>query len=743
MFEQIIDKKRKDNTDVVKQAGELVVPAKAEDDKVAEKKPLNEPKKVDPPANIPPVKKNTVNTPEKENSGEPKKKKSGIWMISIVIILLIMASLIFFFMPNIRSMVLGDNLNFNGKLACPTDTQVCDNGKIVRRIGPKCQFEDCPKPPEREECVKDGELLTTVTLDGEKIIFECCDALLEEQAYTISMNECVAVDDVAVCISCPNDECGPGENKCNCPQDCRELDPSLWPNENLKVWELAFKLPPNYLFKNKEDVSAAVTREYRHVEEECLSDISSCTNPNPDFSISSRIIIAHDLMSYAISNNSYPAENFSTTTIAGYDFIKLETREDLKVDSYYLKNENKVYEFTFYNLPKEDIDILLKSVELLPPFDTEWVVYNNNTLNYSFKHPLEWNISDMKTRVELSDLYGNKTVSVAMTDLTVLGISYCAANLSNSTRCELVKIGDKRGIIDWVSEGKVSADVDIDSETGISIVLEDREGTNEIIFRRILESFEFTDSLEGIENMKDMEIASTSDVIGIVSTSSPDNMDGTNDMENIYISEECNFEIKFSNIDYSMENNSSPINYCDNNRLLLYNNDGEQANFGAILMDNENASSVEDLLLLDDGQLLLDASSTENKIVYVGTYEAIKSIFDGVNFRVAYNILVDNKILYIEFKFREGFYSEDALMILEDMMNELVIYGSDVISDNNETDSDEPINDNNDADNDGLSDADEVIYGTDINNPDTDGDGYSDGEEVAGGYNPNGEGKIN
>ncbi len=30
--------------------------------------------------------------------------------------------------------------------------------------------------------------------------------------------------DVAICIDCPNKECGPGETKCNCPQDCRILD---------------------------------------------------------------------------------------------------------------------------------------------------------------------------------------------------------------------------------------------------------------------------------------------------------------------------------------------------------------------------------------------------------------------------------------------------------------------------------------------------------------------------------------
>ena len=41
-----------------------------------------------------------------------------------------------------------------------------------------------------------------------------------------------------------------------------------------------------------------------------------------------------------------------------------------------------------------------------------------------------------------------------------------------------------------------------------------------------------------------------------------------------------------------------------------------------------------------------------------------------------------------------------------------------------------------DTDSDGLSDADEVAYGTDLSDPDTDDDGSSDGEEVAAGSNP-------
>lgn len=41
-----------------------------------------------------------------------------------------------------------------------------------------------------------------------------------------------------------------------------------------------------------------------------------------------------------------------------------------------------------------------------------------------------------------------------------------------------------------------------------------------------------------------------------------------------------------------------------------------------------------------------------------------------------------------------------------------------------------------DSDHDGLTNAEEKLYGTDPNNPDTDGDGYSDGVEVSSGFDP-------
>jgi len=47
-----------------------------------------------------------------------------------------------------------------------------------------------------------------------------------------------------------------------------------------------------------------------------------------------------------------------------------------------------------------------------------------------------------------------------------------------------------------------------------------------------------------------------------------------------------------------------------------------------------------------------------------------------------------------------------------------------------------------DSDNDGLYDEEEAALGTDSNLADSDGDGYSDKTELDGGYNPNGNGKL-
>lgn len=67
---------------------------------------------------------------------------------------------------------------------------------------------------------------------------------------------------------------------------------------------------------------------------------------------------------------------------------------------------------------------------------------------------------------------------------------------------------------------------------------------------------------------------------------------------------------------------------------------------------------------------------------------------------------------------------------------------NEAVNENENLNANDNVNLFKDADNDGLTDEEEVLYGTDATNPDTDGDGYLDGEEVDSGYNPAGSGKL-
>ena len=60
-------------------------------------------------------------------------------------------------------------------------------------------------------------------------------------------------------------------------------------------------------------------------------------------------------------------------------------------------------------------------------------------------------------------------------------------------------------------------------------------------------------------------------------------------------------------------------------------------------------------------------------------------------------------------------------------------------SENSTPENDDELEENQDSDDDGLSDSEEAINGTDPNNPDTDNDGISDGDEQTTGTDPNNE----
>ena len=61
--------------------------------------------------------------------------------------------------------------------------------------------------------------------EGANLFFDdnisCCAGLTPAPAMNSAAGECTTATSTSVCIDCPNNICGPGENICNCPSDCR------------------------------------------------------------------------------------------------------------------------------------------------------------------------------------------------------------------------------------------------------------------------------------------------------------------------------------------------------------------------------------------------------------------------------------------------------------------------------------------------------------------------------------------
>jgi len=71
-----------------------------------------------------------------------------------------------------------------------------------------------------ETCAREREMISTTGEPG----IECCVGLKSGGSYTMIEGECYLNVDVAICINCPNGECGLGESKCNCPEDCQGIE---------------------------------------------------------------------------------------------------------------------------------------------------------------------------------------------------------------------------------------------------------------------------------------------------------------------------------------------------------------------------------------------------------------------------------------------------------------------------------------------------------------------------------------
>lgn len=94
----------------------------------------------------------------------------------------------------------------------------CPNGFEANMLRCEGSYTWCE--PITKTCAKEGEMISIMPTPTGELGMKCCEGLTSGGDYNIVEGKCSLLMDVAICINCPNGECGLRENKCNCPEDC-------------------------------------------------------------------------------------------------------------------------------------------------------------------------------------------------------------------------------------------------------------------------------------------------------------------------------------------------------------------------------------------------------------------------------------------------------------------------------------------------------------------------------------------
>ncbi|MDD3190170.1 MAG: hypothetical protein PHI66_00525 [Candidatus Pacebacteria bacterium] len=126
------------------------------------------------------------------------------------------------------------------------DLSNCD--KASGACGPKIYYSDTFEIFALEQsvgnCAEEGEPISSLDLSLPTSEWrDCCDGLTKTATYAFFDNTCYSRSPV-VCTKCNNGECGPGEDACNCPQDCEEeISVSDWRLYEDEVCGFAVRIP--------------------------------------------------------------------------------------------------------------------------------------------------------------------------------------------------------------------------------------------------------------------------------------------------------------------------------------------------------------------------------------------------------------------------------------------------------------------------------------------------------------------
>lgn len=124
----------------------------------------------------------------------------------------------------------------------------------------------------------------------------------------------------------------------------------------------------------------------------------------------------------------------------------------------------------------------------------EWQVFEDPGHLFRFEYPQEWqaeNRPGIAMSFVLRDENNNEAVTIDDVNLALVGISFCEM-YSSDPKCEVLKT--KAGLSTTITWGDENASAIFKSEnsiSGIGFTLLKMDPDTKVIFRKILESFEF------------------------------------------------------------------------------------------------------------------------------------------------------------------------------------------------------------------------------------------------------------
>ncbi len=129
-----------------------------------------------------------------------------------------------------------------------------------------------------------------------------------------------------------------------------------------------------------------------------------------------------------------------------------------------------------------------------PQIENTLKIFQNPSYTFQFEYPSGWNIANQTgtSRVLLmKDETGSEVITIDTgVNISVMGISYCGANLKDS-RCESLKTkGGNVVFIDWGTSTEANALITSQDGThGVSLTLHKVNSETKNIFKQILSSF--------------------------------------------------------------------------------------------------------------------------------------------------------------------------------------------------------------------------------------------------------------